>query len=99
MNGQPASDELRREVLQLCQAVHESIDLMGLDAADMRELERRLVSVEQLANAPDVLAADLTETLKGVRYLLVEVAQCPLGAFMAASAETIIGDGYGRLFF
>lgn len=36
--------------------------------------------------------------VRALRYLLVEVAEGPISAFMADDAARIIGDGIGRLF-
>ncbi len=36
--------------------------------------------------------------VRALRYLLVELADGPISAFMADDAVRIIGDGIGRLF-
>lgn len=86
------------EVLKLCAALRNGKDLLGLADSEKADLLAHVASAERAAAASPVDAVGMDEQVRAIRYLLVEVADGPISAFMADAAAQIIGDGIGRLF-
>jgi hypothetical protein len=88
---------LAGEVLSLCRALRDAEGMLALTGVQRAELLGHLARAEQAATAPtDQRAMDVH--VRAIRYLLVEVADGPISAFMADAAARVLGDGYGRLF-
>ncbi|MDI6099231.1 hypothetical protein QLQ12_11560 [Actinoplanes sp. NEAU-A12] len=86
------------DVLSLCRALRDATDMLGLNSSEEAELREHVALAEQAATASPVDQAGMEIQLRALRYLLVEVADGPISAFMADDAARIIGDGIGRLF-
>src|SRR4051812_11829975 len=84
----------RDEILSLCRAVPQATGELWLDPASAAELSRHLSTAEALASTG---IADL-DSIRGIRYILLESADGPLVPFLADAAAQIIGDGFGKLF-
>jgi len=86
------------DVLSLCRALRDAIGLLGLNRSEEADLLGHIALAERAATAAPVDQADVEVQVRALRYLLVEVADGPISAFMADDAARIIGDGIGRLF-
>lgn len=97
MSDAPAADEQRAAVARLCAAVRQAIDRLALDPSSVADLERQLTVAEaRVAASAD--GSTLVDSVKSIRYVLVESADGPIAAVLADSAARIVGDGIGRLF-
>jgi hypothetical protein len=85
------------EVLSLCRALRDAYGMLGLSDPQHHELLEHVARAEQAATASDPTAVDAP--VRAIRYLLVEVADGPIAAFMADAAARIVGGDVGRLFF
>lgn len=86
------------DVLRLCRALRDAIGLLGLTSVEEADLLAHVTLAERAATAAPVDKAGVEIQVRALRYLLVEVADGPISAFMADDAARIIGDGIGRLF-
>jgi hypothetical protein len=86
-----------QEVLSLCRALRDAQGLLGLTGSAQADLLDRVERAESAAAAP-IDRDSMDAQVRAIRYLLVEVADGPISAFMADAAARIIGDGIGRLF-
>ena len=86
------------DVLSLCHALRDATGLLGLNSSEAADLLGHVALAERAATAAPVDQTGLEIELRALRYLLVEVADGPISAFMADDAARIIGDGVGRLF-
>lgn len=86
------------DVLGLCRALHDATGMLGLDSAQEADLQAHIARAERAASADPADQIGMGTELRALRYLLVEVADGPIAAFMADNAARIIGDGVGRLF-
>ncbi|MEU4557471.1 hypothetical protein AB0F72_03730 [Actinoplanes sp. NPDC023936] len=95
MNG---SADVADEVLSLCRALRDAQGLLGLTESEESDLLGHVARAERAASAtpPDLPGVDTH--VRAIRYLLVEVADGGVSAFMADAAARILGDGIGRLF-
>jgi hypothetical protein len=92
----PGAD-LVEEVLSLCRALRDGKGMLALTEVQQGELLSHVAGAEQAATMPsDRRAMDVH--VRAIRYLLIEVADGPVSAFMADAAARVLGDGYGRLF-
>jgi hypothetical protein len=87
------------DVLELCAALRQAVDELGLDESAKQYLLEQLTILEGMARNPSVSTGDLHQAVKVVRYILLETAVGPLAPFLADAAALIIGDGHGRIFF
>lgn len=87
------------DVLSLCRALRDGKDMLALTEPEQANLLDRVARAEQAATATPIGYVDMETQVRAIRYLLVEVADGPISAFMADSAAQIIGDDVGRLFF
>ncbi|MEV6846559.1 hypothetical protein [Actinoplanes sp. NPDC051411] len=85
------------DVLSLCRALRDATGLLGMTSSEEADLLGRVALAEQAATTT-VDQTGVEIQLRALRYLLVEVADGPISAFMADYAARIIGDGIGRLF-
>jgi hypothetical protein len=86
------------EVLSLCRALRDAAGMLGLNSSDEADLIGHVALAEQAATAASMDRAGMEIQVRALRYLLVEVADGPVAAFMADDAARIIGDGIGRFF-
>ncbi|TYB96311.1 hypothetical protein FXF53_22310 [Micromonospora sp. WP24] len=86
------------EVLSLCRALRNATRLLGLTGAEESDLLGHVARAEQAASATPLDLAGVDTQVRAIRYLLVEVADGGVSAFMADAAARILGDGIGRLF-
>jgi hypothetical protein len=86
------------DVLSLCRALRDATGMLGLNSSDESDLLGHVALAERAATAAPVDRASMEIQVRALRYLLVEVADGPISAFMADDAARIIGDGIGRLF-
>jgi hypothetical protein len=86
------------DVLSLCRALRDATGLLGLNSSEEADLLGHVALVERAATAAPVDQIGVEIELRALRYLLVEVSDGPISAFMADAAARIIGDGIGRLF-
>ncbi|SCG69864.1 hypothetical protein [Micromonospora inositola] len=87
------------EVLSLCTALRGAKGLLGLTEAEEPDLLEHVARAPQAARATPLDLAGVDTQVRAIRYLLVEVADGGVSAFMADTAARILGDGIGRLFF
>ncbi|WP_433320140.1 hypothetical protein [Micromonospora chersina] len=66
--------------------------------AEERDLLGHVARATQAASTAPLNRACVETHVRAMRYLLVEVADGDLSAFMADAAARILGDGIGRLF-
>jgi hypothetical protein len=85
------------DVLSLCRALRDATGLLGMTSSEEADLLGHVALAEQAATTT-VDQTGVEIQLRALRYLLVEVADGPIAAFMADDAARIIGDGIGRLF-
>jgi hypothetical protein len=93
--GDGSRGGIAEEVLSLCRALREAQDLLGLSDPSLL-LEQ--VSLAERSAAVPVTDVELRRRVRAIRYVLVEVSDGPIAAFMADKAARIVGDGVGRLF-
>jgi hypothetical protein len=86
------------EVLSLCAALRDGKDMLGLTAPEKAELLAHVARAEAAATVSPIDSVGVDREVRAIRYLLVEVADGPISAFMADAAAQIVGDGIGRLF-
>jgi hypothetical protein len=86
------------DVLSLCRALRDATGMLGLNSSEEADLRRHVALAEQAVTASPVDQTGMEIQMRALRYLLVEVADGPISAFMADDAARIIGDGIGRLF-
>jgi hypothetical protein len=86
------------DVLSLCRALRDASGLLGLTSSEEVDLLGHVALAERAANTTPVDQTGVEIQLRALRYLLVEVADGPISAFMADDAARIIGDRIGRLF-
>ncbi|MBB4738369.1 hypothetical protein BJY16_001828 [Actinoplanes octamycinicus] len=86
------------DVLSLCRALRDAPGLLGLSSADEVTLFEQVALAEQAAMAKPAALLEMATHVRAIRYLLVEIADGPISAFMADDAARIVGDGVGRLF-
>jgi hypothetical protein len=86
------------DVLSLCRALRDAADMLGLNSSEQADLLEHVTLAEQAATCRPVDQAGMEVQARALRYLLVEVADGPISAFMADDAARIVGDGIGRLF-
>jgi hypothetical protein len=86
------------DVLSLCRALRDATGMLGLDSSGEVDLLEHVALAEQAATTVPVDQTGMEIQLRALRYLLVEVADGPISAFMADDAARIIGDDVGRLF-
>jgi hypothetical protein len=97
MPEEPAADTAA-EVLSLCRAVRDAKTLMQLTETQQSELIACVARAERAAGSDPLDHVGMRTEVRSMRYILVEVADGPISAFMADAAAQIIGDGIGRLF-
>ena len=95
MNGTGGTAD---EVLSLCRALRDATGLLGLTESEESDLLDHVVRAERAASATPMDLAGVDTQVRAIRYLLVEVADGGVSAFMADAAARILGDGIGRLF-
>ena len=93
----PASG-VAAEVLSLCRAVRDARNMLSLSDAQFQNLVGHVAAAEQSATSAPLKQDELLSHVRAMRYILVEVADGPIAAYMADAAAQIIGDGVGRLF-
>jgi hypothetical protein len=86
------------QVLSLCSAARDAKDMLALTGEERANLLEHVVRAEAAAVAVPVDLASMDAQVRAISYILVEVADGPISAFMADAAAQIIGDGIGRLF-
>lgn len=86
------------EVLSLCRALRDAKGLLGLTDAQESDLLGHVALAEQSISATPLDFAGVDTQVRAIRYLLVEMADGGVAAFMADAAARILGDGIGRLF-
>ena len=97
MHEGPAADTAEK-VLSLCKAVRDAKAMLQLTETQQMELVACVARAERAASSDPVDHAGIGTEVRAMRYILVEVADGPISAFMADAAAQIIGDGIGRLF-
>lgn len=93
-----SDDAVASEVLSLCRALRDAKDMLELTSTEQTNLLDHVALAEQAATSTPVDRVGLNEQVRAIRYLLVEVADGPISAFMADAAAQIVGDGIGHLF-
>jgi hypothetical protein len=94
-NNEAQPGDQREQILSLCRAVRQATSELWLDRASAAELGKHLLTAEASASAG---TADL-DSVRGIRYILLESADGPLAPFLADAAAQIIGDDFGKLFY
>jgi hypothetical protein len=87
------------EVLSLCRALRDAGGLLNLSGPQEAELLDHVTRAERAAASATIDPEGMEAPVRAIRYLLVEVADGPIAAFMADAAAQIVGDDIGRLFF
>jgi len=85
-------------VLSLCRALRDGVAMLGLSKSQQAELLQQVTRAERAATAQPIDGTTVDAAVRSMRYLLVEVADGPIAAFMADAAAEIIGDGIGKMF-
>lgn len=86
------------QVISLCRAVRDAITMLELTGQQQTKLLEHVARAERAVTSDPPDPATAKSQVLAIRYLLVEVADGPMSAFMADAAAQIIGDGIGRLF-
>lgn len=92
------SDGVASDVLSLCAAIRDGKDMLGLTGQEQTRLLAHVELAQVAATASPIDSAGVDTHVRAVRYILIEVADGPISAFMADAAAQILGDGIGRLF-
>jgi hypothetical protein len=94
-SDQTRGRDQRDEILKLCLALRQAVRDLWLDPVSELELVG-LLSAAETAAAEEKTDLD---SVKAIRYILLESADGPLAPFMADAAARIIGDGFGKIFY
>jgi hypothetical protein len=94
-DDQTRPQDKRGEVLHLCRALRQAVPALYLDPVSERHLLGHLSAAETAAADGE---ADLN-SVKAIRYILLESADGPLAPFMTDAAAQIVGDGFGKIFY
>ncbi len=86
------------QVISLCKAVRDAKSMLALTDEQQIDLLRHVGQAECAAVSVPADLSALESEVRVIRYLLIEVAEGPVSAFLTDAAARIIGDGVGRLF-